>query len=98
MAGQWSFRIDQGATFQRRLTWADANGVPVPLLDLTTANGRITLTSPGVIDLLVAAADTAVLSFASCVHDLAVTDPAQTPPVVTRLLEGVAWLSPGVSR
>lgn len=67
-----------------------------PLFELTTENGRIVLSDPGRIALGASAADTAALAFASCVHVLDVTDPSATPPFVTRLLEGVVWLAPGV--
>jgi hypothetical protein len=34
-AGIWNITIEQGATFDRSVTWNDSNGNPVPLAGLT---------------------------------------------------------------
>lgn len=58
------------------------------LLTLSTANGRITLTSPGVIKLVISAADTALLTFDSAPYVLNMT-PSTGSAFTMRLLEGM---------
>lgn len=64
-------------------------------LSLTTENGRISLTSQGVITLSVAADVTAALAAGVYVYDLELVAGNGT---VTRLLEGSAIVSPEVTR
>jgi hypothetical protein len=64
-------------------------------LELTTANGRISLTSAGVITLSLTATETAALAAGRYVYDLELVS---SGGVVTRLLEGVVTVSPEVTR
>jgi hypothetical protein len=82
----------------RSSTWATD-----VLVELTTENGRITLTDPGVIDLVLSAAETETFGQTAgakspAVYDLEIVDPTQTPERVTRLLEGRITVSPEVTR
>jgi hypothetical protein len=122
-AGAWDFRIEAGATFEQRLLWKDAAGVPVPLAgltarmqirrvygswaedgllaELTTENGAITLTTPGQIDLRIAAEDTTAigaLGYLAGRHALEIVDPTVTPARVTRLLEGSCAISAEIAQ
>lgn len=116
-AGHLDLVMEQGATFDRTLTWTDSNDVLVPLtgltarmmirakvldtdplLTLTTENGRIVLTDPGSIRLLVSADDMAALDFKTGVYDLEIVDAGATPDRVTRLLQGTISLSREVTR
>lgn len=116
-AGIWNITIEQGATFDRTLTWKDSEGVPIPLagltarmhirqkvddptivVALTTGNGRIILTDPGQIRLLVDAVTTSAIAITSGVHDIEIVDPGQTPERVTRLLKGTVTVSKEVTR
>lgn len=66
------------------------------LLELTTANGGIQLGgASGTITLSMSATQTAALTWRRGVYDLELVSPAG---VVTRLLEGVATVSPEVTR
>lgn len=66
------------------------------LIELTTANGRITLTPlTGGILLALSAADTAALDFTTGVYDLELTSAAGA---VTRILQGDVELSKEVTR
>lgn len=64
-------------------------------LDLTTANGRISLTNAGVITLALTATETAALAAGRYVYDLELVSSGGQ---VTRLLEGVVTVSPEVTR
>jgi hypothetical protein len=64
-------------------------------LELTTANGRVSLTSAGVITLSLTATETAALAAGRYVYDLELVS---SGGVVTRLLEGVVTVSPEVTR
>jgi len=64
-------------------------------LELTTANGRITLTNAGVITLALTATETAALAAGRYVYDLELVSSGSQ---VTRLLEGVLTVSPEVTR
>ena len=65
-------------------------------IELTTANGRISLgTTNGTITLTISATDTASLDFTCAVYDLELE--SQTS-VVTRVLEGSVTLHPEVTR
>lgn len=68
------------------------------VLELSTANGRITIDGPnGVLTLSIAAADTAALSLVDfpARYDLLLTYPNAT---VDRILEGLVRLSPSVTQ
>lgn len=66
------------------------------LLELSTANGRITITPlTGLLDLLISAADTALLDFNKALYDLEVES---ANGEVTRILQGVVTLSKEVTR
>ncbi len=64
-------------------------------LELTTANGRISLSNAGVITLSLTATETAALAAGRYVYDLELVS---SGGVVTRLLEGVVTVSPEVTR
>jgi hypothetical protein len=64
-------------------------------LELTTANSRISLTNAGVITLSLTATETAALAAGRYVYDL---EMVSSGGLVTRLLEGVATVSPEVTR
>jgi hypothetical protein len=64
-------------------------------LELTTANGRVSLTNAGVITLALTASETAALAAGRYVYDLELVS---SGGVVTRLLEGVVTVSPEVTR
>jgi hypothetical protein len=64
-------------------------------LELTTVNGRISLTNAGVITLSLTATETAALAAGRYVYDLELVS---SGGVVTRLLEGVVTVSPEVTR
>lgn len=67
----------------------------VPLISLTTENGRIIIDGPaGQITLVIDAADTATLT-SSGVYDLEIIDDAQN---VSRVVQGIFTLSPEVTR
>ncbi len=67
------------------------------LLEMTTDNGRITLTDPGIIEWALGADVTADLDFSSAVYDLEIYDPLDDT-VVDRLLEGKVTLKKEVTR
>jgi hypothetical protein len=71
---------------------------PLVLLELTTENGRIALTDPGVITLSISAADTAALAFKTAHYDLEIVDPTAVPEHVDRLVQGTVTLSQEVTR
>ena len=74
---------------------ADLSGLVV-LLELTPANGRITLTPlDGRVDLCISATDTAALDFDRAVYDLEIESAGGE---VTRVLAGVVTLSRQVTR
>lgn len=67
-----------------------------PIIELTTENGRITITPlDGRIDLLIDADDTAAMSFDGGVHDLELVSAGGE---VTRLVQGKVKLSREVTR
>jgi len=69
---------------------------PTTVLEMTTTNGRISITGPsGILNLTVAASDTEDLPPGSYLYDLELESPGG---VVTRLLEGSLSISPEVSR
>lgn len=63
------------------------------IYELTSANGRIVLTSPGVIELNISDADTSTLK--AGVYDLELVSPTGQ---VIRLIEGKVTVSPEVTR
>ena len=80
------------ARMQVRSTLESASTV----VELTTANGRITLGgSAGTITLTVSATDTAALTAGRGVYDLELVSGSG---IVTRLLQGVATISRNVTR
>ena len=113
-AGLYSFKLEQGATFYRKLKWTDAAGnpkdltgftakmqirtivtSPIVLVELSTSNGRITITpETGTIELYMDDATTQALSFDTAVYSLELTSPAN---FVTRLIEGYITFSLAVT-
>lgn len=72
--------------------------VDPPLLTLSTANGRISVTGAhGIIDLLVAAADTAAITWASAFYDMEIFS-SDVTPLVIRIVEGRVSVSKEVTR
>ena len=76
---------------QLRTSYAAASAT----LELTTANGRITLTNAGVITLSLTATETAALTAGRYVYDL---EMVSSGGQVTRLLEGICTVTPEVTR
>lgn len=69
---------------------------PLVLLELTTSNGRITITPlTGRIDLVVASTTTAGLNFTTAVYDIEIVS---SGGIVTRLARGKITLIPEVTR
>lgn len=69
---------------------------PHILLELTTGNGRITVTPlTGRIDLIVDAVTTSALNFTTAVYDVEIVS---TGGIVTRLVRGKVTLIPEVTR
>lgn len=82
------------AKLQVRATVGDV----VALLELTTENGGITLTSTGNITLVVPLAQVLMLTFRTAVYDLILVVPGTDPNRDRiRLLEGRIIVSPGVT-
>ena len=108
MATKANITIDQGSTFNTTVNLTDDAG---NALDLSgySANSQIrrwytsntpaaTFTvsvSNGVIDLSLTANATANLVYGRYVYDIKLTDPANT---VTRVIEGLVTVTPGVTR
>jgi len=66
------------------------------LLELTEANGRLTLTpEEGRIDMLITAEDTEELTFKDGVYDMEIESVGGQ---VTRILQGIVTLSPEITR
>jgi len=115
IAGTYNITCDQGATFQKAISWNDSANNPYNLtgysarmqvrptaesttviLELTTANGRITVGSTEYnVNLLVSAAITDGLTPGLYVYDLEIVSPAG---VVDRILEGNFKVKIGVTR
>ena len=95
LAGRYDITVEQGSTFNLTLTYKDQRvSSNTVALDLTTANGRISIDgTAGKISLLIAAADTAGLS-GTGVYDLELVNGA----IVQRILEGSYTISPEVTR
>jgi hypothetical protein len=100
--------IDQGATFSSTVTVADANG---DVMDLTEYTGAaqmrrhysstnstsfvVTVANSGTVTLSLSANATANISYGRYVYDCELTD---TNGAVTRLIEGIATITPQVTR
>lgn len=109
MAGEHNFTIDQGATWNRQITWEGQNitGFTARMylkrsrddvasaLQLTTENSRIVLTTPasGLLTLTLTAAQTEALT-GSYVYDLELVNGA----TVTRLLQGIIAINENVTK
>lgn len=81
--------------FTARMQLRTAYSASSATIELTTANGRISLTNAGVITLSLTATETAALAAGRYVYDL---EMVSSGGVVTRLLEGVVTVSPEVTR
>lgn len=112
--GNWNFSIYQGAKFTKTITYPDRDMTTgtfamhireniddaASLLELTTANGRITATLVGAnteIVLKIDATDTDDLTFQSGVYDLEYI-PASGAVDTERILHGRVILSKEVTR
>lgn len=70
-----------------------------PLLEVSSATGHLVVDPPPYeVSLHLDPADTAGLTFTSGVYDLLLMDMAAVPPLELRILAGVVWLRPAVSR
>lgn len=112
MATKANITIDQGSTFFTQINLTDENGDPISLVGYT-ANSQIrrwynsataavvftTNTGPnsasGIITLSLTANQTSNLVYGRYVYDVDVTDASNT---VTRVLEGIVTVTPGVTR
>ena len=86
-----------GYTARMKIRAPGANGGGTLILELTTENGRIALTTdaePGRIDLEISATDTELLTGANGVYDLEMVSGTE----VTRLVQGGVTLSPEATR
>ena len=107
MATKANITIDQGSSFTTTVNLTDESG---NVLDLTgysaesqirrwyTSNTAVNFTTAlanGVISLSLTANSTANLVYGRYVYDVKLTDPANT---VTRVVEGIVTVTPGVSR
>lgn len=111
-----NLKIDQGADFNKRVTWklgatrvpADLTGCtarmqaraslrdPVVLLDLTTANGGITLGgTAGTVEIALPAAATEMIDWTKAVYDLEIV---YSDARVVRLMRGSVTVSQEVTR
>jgi hypothetical protein len=81
--------------FTARMQLRTSYSAATASLELTTANGRISLTNAGVITLSLTATETAALAAGRYVYDL---EMVSSGGQVTRLLEGVVTVSPEVTR
>lgn len=79
-----------------RMQAREEHGSPLPLLELTTENGGITLGgTTGVVDLLSAEEETAAMAWDEAVWDLEIVHPDGD---VTRFAQGSINVSPEVTR
>ena len=107
MATKANITIDQGSSFTTTINLTDDAG---NVLDLTgySANSQIrrwytsntavdftTALANGVITLTLTSNTTANLVYGRYVYDVKLTDPANT---ITRVVEGIVTVTPGVSR
>jgi hypothetical protein len=81
--------------FSARMQLRTSYSAATASLELTTTNGRISLTNAGVITLSLTATETAALAAGRYVYDL---EMVSSGGQVTRLLEGVVTVSPEVTR
>ena len=81
--------------FAARMQLRTSYSAATASLELTTANGRISLTNAGVITLSLSATETAALAARRNVYDL---EMVSCGGQVTRVLEGVVTVSPEVTR
>jgi len=83
--------------YMARMQMRETVGAATPFLTLTTENGGITLGgSAGTINLLVSATDTETVTVTQGVYDLQLIAPDGV--TVTRLLEGIVFIDPGVTQ
>jgi hypothetical protein len=110
-AGYSDQYMEQGSSFNARLALTDDAGVPYDLATFTinsrakksytTANVAFTFTTQisteeeGVIFLSLPAANTANVPYGKYVYDVNITDSVTN--LVTRVLEGQIYVSPGVT-
>ncbi len=110
MAAYTEILVEQGATFSTTVNVEDTAGAAINLFGYSassqmrksyyaTSNTIITSTitgnANGEITLSMSAANTAALAPGRQVFDLIITSPAS---VVTRVIEGIVVISPGVTR
>jgi hypothetical protein len=107
MATKANINIDQGTTFSTTISLTDSSGNQIDLTNYTAkAQLRVsyssinsisfsTLLSNGQINLALDANTTTLLTRARYVFDVVITDSAN---VVTRVVEGVAYVDPAITR
>lgn len=81
--------------YTARSQWRSAYASSTVVMELTTGNGRISLTNAGVITLSLTATETAAIAAGRYVYDLELVSSGGQ---VTRLLEGVVTVTPEVTR
>jgi hypothetical protein len=110
MAARANLRIEQGATFSADITVKDTNGDALNLTNYTAiskiAKGytstqtrrflttSIATPSNGIVTISLTADETETLEEGRYVYDVQITDASST---VTRVVEGIITISPGVS-
>lgn len=83
--------------WKARMHMRETVGAETPFLTLTTENGSVALGgAAGTINLIVSAATTAAIEAEQGVYDLEMVAPDDV--TVTRLLEGIVFISPEVTR
>ena len=108
MATKVNLVIDQGATFQTAITFADENDNPINFSTYTgtaqirkhysssnATNFSVGLNSSGIVTLSLTANQTANLVSGRYVYDLEVVDSSN---VISRLIEGIVTVTPQVTR
>jgi hypothetical protein len=83
-------------SYSVRMQVRKSYSVDTLLLELTEANGRLTITpTAGRIDMLISAEDTEELTFKDGVYDMEIESAGGQ---VTRILQGIVTLSPEITR
>lgn len=109
-AGKLNIFIEQGATWTRTLELKDSNEDPINITGktfrgqirkkaqdpdiLAAFTFNITNGSGGIVTATLSATTTAAIPGQNCVYDMEMVDGS----TVTRILEGVAFISPNVTR
>jgi hypothetical protein len=107
-----NFNIDAGADFSAELTLTDDNGLPINLTSFalaakysksytnatkTTINISIVNAAAGKIKITLTAAQTALMTSPRYVYDVVITAPINFGGTKTRVIEGLLYVSQGVT-